>query len=432
MKLSKDYKTVYKCNFVAIVLLIIFSIPIFHSFAQSTEIINKIDEKNADIERIEREIKAYQAELNTLGQQSKTLNGTIKELDLTRKKLTADISLTQNKIDKKNIEIDDLGIGIGDKEKRMQNNTQAISKYLKQINELENDSVLEILFSEKDFTEVWREIDTMLSVKESLHQNTKDLLLVKVELEDNRDNAIQARKELEGLKNKLADQKKIVDQNVAEKNKFLAQTKNSEANYQKMLAQQTALKLAIEQEIREYESQIKYNLDPNKLPSGRVLTWPLDNIFVTQLFGKTVDSKRLYASGTHSGVDFRASVGTPVKSMAGGVVVAFGDTDASCPNASFGKWILLDHQNGLASAYGHLSLIKVSKGQKINRGELIGYSGATGRVTGPHLHVTVYAGNAVSVQTIPSKSCPGKTLTQPMAATSAYLDPMVYLPAYKQ
>jgi murein DD-endopeptidase MepM/ murein hydrolase activator NlpD len=431
MKLSKDYKTVYKCNFVAIVLIVIFSVPIFNSFAQSTEILNQINQKNTEIERIEKEIKAYQAELNTLGQQSKTLSGAVRELDLTKKKLNADINLTQNKIERTNKEINELGLGIGDKEKRIFHNTNAIAKYFKQINELENTSMFETLLSGKNFSEIWVDIDTMLTVKENLQKDIKELQSVKVELEDNRDEALQAKKELEDLKNKLADQKKIVDQNASEKNKLLSQTKNSEANYQKMLAQQTALKLAIEQEIREYESQIKYNLDPNKLPAGRVLTWPLDNIFVTQLFGKTVDSKRLYASGTHSGVDFRASVGTPVKSMAGGVVVGFGDTDASCPNASFGKWILVDHQNGLASAYGHLSLIKVSKGQKINRGELIGYSGATGRVTGPHLHVTVYAGNAVSIQTIPSKSCPGKTLTQPMAATSAYLDPMVYLPVYR-
>ena len=48
---------------------------------------------------------------------------------------------------------------------------------------------------------------------------------------------------------------------------------------------------------------------------------------MTQLFGKTVDSKRLYVSGTHDGVDFRASVGTPVMAMADGMVLGIGNTD---------------------------------------------------------------------------------------------------------
>jgi murein DD-endopeptidase MepM/ murein hydrolase activator NlpD len=114
--------------------------------------------------------------------------------------------------------------------------------------------------------------------------------------------------------------------------------------------------------------------------------------------------------------------------MADGVVGGVGDTDLTCAGASFGKWIFIEYSNGLSSTYGHLSLIKVAKGQRVRRGEVVGYSGATGRVT--HLHVTVYAAGAAKVQTLPSKSCLGRTLTQPLAAINAYLDPMQYLPPY--
>jgi len=161
-----------------------------------------------------------------------------------------------------------------------------------------------------------------------------------------------------------------------------------------------------------------------------VLSWPLDFIYITQLFGKTSDSKRLYASGTHSGVDFRATVGTSVKSMASGIVVGVGDTDTQCPGASFGKFILIKYDNGLSSAYGHLSLVKARVGDRVVRGTVVAYSGNTGYSTGPHLHVSLYASDAVGVKSIPSKSCPGRILTQPIAAINAYLDPMYYLPSY--
>ena len=145
------------------------------------------------------------------------------------------------------------------------------------------------------------------------------------------------------------------------------------------------------------------------------------------MFGKTADSKRLYTSGSHSGVDLRASVGTPVKAMADGVVTGIGNTDDTCVGTSFGKWVFIQYNNGLASAYGHLSLIKASEGQKILRGEIVGYSGNTGHTTGPHLHVSVYVGSAVSVQKRPSTTCEGRVYTMPLAPTNAYLDPLYYL-----
>jgi murein DD-endopeptidase MepM/ murein hydrolase activator NlpD len=181
--------------------------------------------------------------------------------------------------------------------------------------------------------------------------------------------------------------------------------------------------------LRDYEAQLQFILDPSKLPKAGVLSWPLDKIFVTQEFGAKTGPHRTYASG-HSGTDFRARTPLPVKSMADGVVKGVGDTDISCPGVSFGKWIFIEYNNGLSSAYGHLSLIKVYEGQKVSRGEVVGYTGGTGRVTGPHLHVSLYASSAVSVQTVPSKSCPGRILKQPIAAINAYLDPMYYLPPY--
>ncbi len=231
------------------------------------------------------------------------------------------------------------------------------------------------------------------------------------------------------LKSKLADQQKIVIQNVNEKNKLLSQTKNSEANYQKLVKDQTAKKLAFEQELRNFESQLKFILDPSKLPSAGVLSWPLERVFVTQEFGAKTGPHRTYASG-HSGTDFRARSPLPVYAMADGVVKGTGDTDTACVGVSFGKWIFIEYTNGLSSTFAHLSLIKVREGQKVRRGEVVGYTGGTGRVTGPHLHVSLYVASAVSVSTVPSISCPGKILKQPIAAINAYLDPMYYLPPY--
>jgi murein DD-endopeptidase MepM/ murein hydrolase activator NlpD len=227
----------------------------------------------------------------------------------------------------------------------------------------------------------------------------------------------------------MVDQKQLVDINKTSKNKLLRDTKNKEANYKKLLAEKTALRDALNKELFDYESQLKYVLDPKTIPpaGSGVLSWPFKKIYVTQKFGITPNSANLYVSGMHNGIDFRASVGTEVFSAGNGVVDGMGDTDITCPDASFGKWILIKYDNGLATTYGHLSLINVSKGQRVTVGQLVGYSGNTGYSTGPHLHVSVYPRDAVNVQTRASKVCTGRIYTMPIAPfPSGYLDPLSY------
>ena len=407
-------------------------IPFVFSYAQNvSELNSKISQKNADIGKLEEEIKQYQAELDGLGKQKDSLNVSLKQLDLTRKKLNADISITENKIDKTNLKIQELSLQINDKEEVISNNIDAIASSIKQINELEQSDAVERMLSEDDFTAVWNDIDNMSAVNDKLRKSTIKVKEVKNDLEGTRKETTVAKKELMALKGKLADQRKIVVENTAEKKKLLAQTKNSEANYQKLLKDRIAKKDAFEKELRDYESQLKYILDPSKLPGGGVLSWPLDYIYITQYFGKTEAGKRLYANGTHNGVDFRASIGTPVKAMADGTVLGTGNTDITCPNASFGKFVFIKYNNGLSSTYGHLSLIKAYAGQAVSRGEVVGYSGNTGYSTGPHLHVSLYASDAVKMESRPSQSCSGRTYTMPISPVNAYLDPLYYLPAYK-
>lgn len=86
----------------------------------------------------------------------------------------------------------------------------------------------------------------------------------------------------------------------------------------------------------------------------------------------------------HSGLDIAAPTGTAVKAPAKGTVIDTGDFFFN------GNTILVDHGQGLISGYFHLSAIEVKPGQQINKGDLLGRIGATGRVTGPHLHWNVY------------------------------------------
>lgn len=85
----------------------------------------------------------------------------------------------------------------------------------------------------------------------------------------------------------------------------------------------------------------------------------------------------------HKGMDFRAPVGTPVRAASSGTVVL------AQPLYYEGNCVVLDHGLGLYTLSMHLSRIDVSVGQSVNTGDRLGLSGATGRVTGPHLHWAV-------------------------------------------
>ena len=82
----------------------------------------------------------------------------------------------------------------------------------------------------------------------------------------------------------------------------------------------------------------------------------------------------------HSGIDFRAKVGTKIKASNSGIVVLAKDL-FYC-----GKCVIVSHGNKIFSIYAHLSEFLVHKGQSVKRGQIIALSGKTGRVTGPHLH----------------------------------------------
>ena len=116
--------------------------------------------------------------------------------------------------------------------------------------------------------------------------------------------------------------------------------------------------------------------------------------------------------------------------MADGVVLGTGDTDLTCPGASYGKFVFIQYNDGLSSTYGHLSLIKSKVGDVVQRGEVVGYSGSTGYATGPHLHVSLYASQAVKMASRASAACSGRVYTMPIAPVNAYLDALYYLPPY--
>lgn len=114
--------------------------------------------------------------------------------------------------------------------------------------------------------------------------------------------------------------------------------------------------------------------------------WPVMGR-ITSSFGERLDP--INGEGEfHAGIDIAAPFGTPIRAPADGVVVkaSFGD--------GYGREIIIDHGNGITTLYGHLSGYAVTAGERVRRGQVIGYLGDSGHSTGPHLHYEVRIHNA--------------------------------------
>lgn len=393
----------------------------------------KILERNNEIGQLESEIEEYQDQVDRIGGEAATLSNALKELDITDKKLGTDIRVTGKKINATTLTIDKLGFEVEDKKEKIGTNSQALSEVIRSIDALESASLVEIILSHDSFSAFWSNVEQLERFQTSVHNNLKNLEFLKEELEATKSESEKEKKKFLALKDRLTDQKRIVEENKKTKSRILRETKNKESNYKKLLDERLARREALEREIEEFEARLRVQIDPESLPDTGtgVLQWPLSKTRITQYFGNTPFASKnpqVYNGKGHNGIDLRAAVGTPVRVSSSGTVVDTGNTDKQCFGASYGKWVLIRHHNGLSTLYAHLSLIRVEPAQEVGNSDVIGYSGSTGYSTGPHLHFTVFATKAVRVtDTYKSRVC-GTFLKLPLSAQNGYLNPLSYLP----
>jgi murein DD-endopeptidase MepM/ murein hydrolase activator NlpD len=406
------------------------------------ELRQKISDSQAQLAAIDAEIKKYESQLNQVGAEKKTLQSAIHELDLSRQKIQADVRATQTKISSTDLEIEELDREIQVKQLEVDRNLGAVAASFRAIDQAENESMVELVFAQDSFAEMWNTLEEQSMLQTSLRDDVRALNALKAEYEQAKQRSLTKRDQLGTLQETLTGKQTALDETRGQKDQLLSATQNKESNYQKILAEKKAAREKFDAEINAYEAKLKFILDPSSIPSvgSGVLRWPFDPAYmancpnyqsalgnsqcITQYFGNTTFAKAgAYNGQGHNGVDFRAPTGTDVHAALDGEVQEINQGVA--PNCQYGKWVLIKHHNGLTTLYAHLSSISVAKGQSVTTGQIIGYSGSTGYATGPHLHLTVYASDAVSFKQYTCNS--GPTVAVPVAAFSGYLNPLDYL-----
>jgi murein DD-endopeptidase MepM/ murein hydrolase activator NlpD len=138
--------------------------------------------------------------------------------------------------------------------------------------------------------------------------------------------------------------------------------------------------LAQIQEELELKKAVFAHVTPSRLWS-RNFEVPVDSVTTSEFGVHRMFNRKVQS--VHQGLDFRAETGTPVGAMNSGVVILAREMFYE------GGFVVIDHGQGLATLYMHLSEIMVNEGDVVSKRQIIGLSGGTGRVTAPHLHIGV-------------------------------------------
>src|SRR3989344_5561443 len=133
----------------------------------------KIDESNAKIAELEKEIAAYETRLIGIGNEKKTLEGEVGRLDLSRKKIGTDIAVTENRVSAATLELEDLGGEISDKERRIVNGRAAIGKSFRTLHQIEDITLVEHILSATRLNDAWEESDKLRQLEANIQNEIK-------------------------------------------------------------------------------------------------------------------------------------------------------------------------------------------------------------------------------------------------------------------
>lgn len=369
---------------------------------------DETEETQKKIEENEQQQASVQEQINNIDHQLTTTRYNIEEKE-------NEIEETNQEIEELTARIKQLEKEIKELEERIERRDKLLKDRLRSIQQNGGEmSYIEVIFGSKSFSEfISRTISInkiMDSDKEIMEQQKKDkekLQSSKIEVEESKTSVEEEKANLESQKSELVALKDQLNVQMIEKENLMTQLEEEQEHLEEykvsiedeetILANQAAAiekakQLAQQEKVKLNQlSQSKANSNSSttsKQSSGSgIISWPASPSTVSSPFGQRWGK-------LHRGLDFAVSTGTPIKTVAPGVVIQT-NTEYDGQMNGYGNVILIAHSiNGTTytTLYAHLNSISVSAGSTVNEGQVIGESGNSGNSTGPHLHFELHKG----------------------------------------
>lgn len=354
--------------------------------------------KAAQIAALEQKKKEQQEKLKELEKQIAEARAKKEDVMVTKKLLDQRNQLLLEQIDDTQNQIDDAAAQIARYELLEQEQYELFCQQVRSEEERGSLSYLSVLFKATSMADL---LNRMEFVNEVAEYN-KTLIAA---MKETRENIKAEKTEMEAKEAKLGEQQDELQGKLDETTKLM----NEYAADQKALEKMHA---AEEKAADEIDAQIaRLIADSDVVPGSEGFIWPVST---SKMISSPIGSRVApggFGSTNHKGVDI-CNVGytSSVYATKSGRVLL---TNSSGWGGGYGNYVVIDHGGGLTTLYAHMSVVKVSPGDTVSQGTVIGVTGNTGASTGPHLHYEVRTTTIVN----------GKSVT-------VYQNPLNYLPGY--
>ena len=360
--------------------------------------------KAAQIAALEQKKKEQQKKLKDLEKQIAEAKAKKEDVMVTKNLLDQRNQLLLEQIDDTQNQIDDAAAQIARYEMLEQEQYELFCQQVRSEEERGSLSYLSVLFKATSMADL---LNRMEFVNEVAEYN-KTLIAA---MKETRENIKAEKTEMEAKEAQLGEQQDELQGRLDETTKLMNEYAADQRELEKLYAAEEAAGKAIVAEINRLMAE------SDVVPSAEGFIWPVTTSkMISSPQGNRVSPGNGIGSSNHKGVDIcNVSYSSKIyATKSGKVLIAsmpYSDKDGG--KSGYGNYVVIDHGGGMSTLYAHMSIVKVSVGQYVSQGDVIGVTGNTGASTGPHLHYEVHSTTMVN----------GRAVT-------VYENPLNYLPGY--
>ncbi|KKU47594.1 hypothetical protein A3H10_05065 [Candidatus Uhrbacteria bacterium RIFCSPLOWO2_12_FULL_46_10] len=387
MRIFKQrYSTTFIMTFSALIIIL----PTIVLAEEVNDLQATLREKLQRVEDLKKKAAIYEINLQQKRQERLTLSNQLTILTDRLNKTALDIEMGRTNVEVTNLEISGLENSIRAKEKQISEYKEQLGALVRWLAREQSRSIIQILFTRSSFADFYGELKQIKTVQISIGRLVSDVEALKNRLNDDKKQLEDKRQGLVEELSILEEQQLSFEAQQESKAYLLQETRSSEQRFSALLEEARREQEQTNQEITNLEREVRERLRQEGLTTDGekpVLIWPVPrNRGLSTLFhDPDYPFRRLFE---HSGIDIRAYQGTPIRTAASGYVARV----QTGGKRGYG-FVMIIHNGGLATVYGHVSKIMVKQDSFVAQGEVIALSGGIPGTpgagpfsTGPHLH----------------------------------------------
>lgn len=352
------------------------------------ELNQQIKDKKASISSLKNQIKVYENNILLKQKEAASLENETAIVEDRLSKTSLNIEAAEEEIQQLDLEIQQSDLEIASKEQEIGEYKKRLGEYVRKVYQNDQRDYLELLIMNESFNEFFDQVRYLELAQGEVGKSMARIKLLREELMVQRAGLENNKKRQEELAANMVAERDSLDEQRQIKQQLIAQSILSAEKFQDLLSQARAEQAGIDADVVNLEKTVREKLKVFNSQNVAMM-WPVPpSRGISSYFHDTTYPFRNVFE--HSAIDIRAYQGTPIRAAESGYVARTKFSGKSY------AYIMILHDKGLATVYGHPSSISVQPDTYVKKGEVIGYSGgapgsngAGSFTTGPHLHFEV-------------------------------------------